>query len=57
VKKLKAKDFKGRRQCGVSYYLFSFQEYVIVVSDAPTKEKAEGMIQTTRKNLGARRPK
>jgi hypothetical protein len=35
----------------------SYQEYVIVVSDAPTKEKAEGMIQTTRKNLGARRPK
>ena len=33
------------------------QEYVMVVFDAPAKEKAEGMIQTTRKNLGAGRPK
>ena len=33
------------------------QEYVMVVFDSPTKEKAEGMIQTTRKNLGAGGPK
>jgi hypothetical protein len=33
------------------------QEYVMVVFDAPAKEKAEGMIQTTRKNLGAGGPK
>jgi hypothetical protein len=33
------------------------QEYVMVVFDSPTKEKAEKMIQTTRKNLGVGGPK
>jgi hypothetical protein len=34
----------------------SYQEYVIVVFDAPLKEKAEELIQATKKKLGATRP-
>jgi hypothetical protein len=35
----------------------SYQEFVIVVFDAPLKEKTEELIQTTRKNLGMKRSK
>ena len=35
----------------------SHQEFVIVVFDAPLKEKAEELIQATRKNLGMKRSK
>jgi hypothetical protein len=35
----------------------SHQEFVIVVFDAPLKEKAEELIQATRKNLGTKRSK
>jgi hypothetical protein len=34
----------------------TYQEFVIVVFDAPLKEKAEELIQATKKQLGARRP-
>jgi hypothetical protein len=34
----------------------SHQEYVMVVFDAPNKEKAEELIQATKKKLGSRRP-
>ena len=34
----------------------TYQEFVIVVFDAPLKDKAEELIQATKKKLGARRP-
>jgi len=34
----------------------TYQEFVIVVFDAPLKDKAEEFIQATKKKLGARRP-
>lgn len=34
----------------------SYEEFVIVVFDAPKKENAEGLIQATKKKLGVRKP-